>query len=107
MVGATEIVVLAQMDELIHDSFWPLVCLVVLAAAGTLLVSLMRRWAREPDPPTGAGFTLEQLRSLRKSGAMSEEEFQRAKGLIVKVQSAQLLSPSKTELKPTKPKGKL
>ena len=61
---------------------WSLVLigLVLLAFAA---VSLVRRWANKTDAEQPAGFTLGDLRQLHKSGKISQEEFERAKALIL------------------------
>lgn len=46
-------------------------------------------WMKEPDATSSPGFTLSDLRQLHKSGAMTDEEFERAKAQIVQsMQSA-------------------
>ena len=51
-----------------------------------VLIAQFRRRLRQEDDSTsagGTGFTLSDLRQLRKSGQMSDEEFERAKAKIV------------------------
>jgi hypothetical protein len=56
----------------------------LLALAGFLVVSRLRRDLRESDAPASeAGFTLSDLRQLYKNGQMSAEEFERAKAKVV------------------------
>jgi hypothetical protein len=103
MPGMFGLALLAQTDGLLQESFWPVVILLCVAAAGSVLIAVARRWSRSSDLPAGTGFTLDTLRSLKESGAMSEQEFQQARNKIAKSQSAQFLSPSKTDAKPKKP----
>ena len=51
-----------------------------------VLIAQFRRRLRQEDDSTsagGTGFTLSDLRQLRKSGQMSDEEFERAKAKIL------------------------
>jgi len=100
------IAVLAQSDsdlnQLYQELFWPVTALVIASIVTLIAVPLIRRWTRASDLPATGGFTLEELRKLKKSGAMSDEEFARMKSKIAKVQTTQFLSPSKPESKPNK-----
>lgn len=75
---------------------WSLV-LICLLVAGFFAVSKLRQWLKEDDVPGPAiGFTLSDLRQLHKQGKMSDEEFERARSLIVgnaKAMSAKLPDP--------------
>jgi hypothetical protein len=60
--------------------------LFVLAAAlaFVLLVGYVRkRVLAKEEPGMGAGFTLGDLRALHRAGKMTDEEFERAKGLVI------------------------
>jgi hypothetical protein len=51
-----------------------------------VLVSLVRRKLKDDDDSSvsgGTGFTLSDLRALHKSGQMSDQEFDAAKGRLV------------------------
>ncbi len=57
---------------------WSLV-LIGLLFAGFFVVSWFRNWLKNEDEgPLGIGFTLSDLRQLRKEGKITEEEFERA-----------------------------
>jgi hypothetical protein len=60
-----------------------------------LLMAVLVAWLRKRMSPAAEdkpqGFTLADLRDLRQKGAMSEQEYEKAKALIV--QSAQKSSP--------------
>ena len=58
--------------------FWSVV-MMALVVGGFLLVSWVRRQLKEPDQGTSGGFTLADLREMRKKGQISEEEFEKAK----------------------------
>lgn len=59
-----------------------LAALVALVAVGALVVWAIRRWLdRGAEPPEG--FTLHDLRRLRASGQLTEEEFDRAKASVI------------------------
>jgi uncharacterized membrane protein len=55
---------------------WLLAILVILIVGMYVAVYVKKR-LKEPDEPTGPGFTLSDLRQLYKSGQMSDEEFER------------------------------
>lgn len=56
-----------------------IVTLLVLFA----VVSMYRKWMNAPDSSGGVGFTLSDLRRLHREGKMTDEEFARAKALII------------------------
>ena len=57
---------------------WLLV-LIVMIVAGFVLVAWVTRRLKASDDSSSAGFTLSDLRELRRQGKMTEEEFERAK----------------------------
>jgi hypothetical protein len=72
------------------------VLVVALWLARTYLFGWMKGSAGEQAP--AQGFTLSDLRQLHKSGAMTDEEFERAKAKIVQtVQAAAAQPPVKPE----------
>jgi len=71
--------------------------LIVILAAAVFGVVAIRRWTRKTDLPPAGGFTLGDLRKLKKEGKMTEEEFKKAASRIMGDQSAQLLSPEKKD----------
>ena len=57
--------------------------LIVLGAAVIALVGfLMHRWMRRPDEPTTT-FGLAELRQMHREGKLTDEEFERAKAVMV------------------------
>jgi hypothetical protein len=62
--------------------WWSLV-LVAFLVLGFYAVAKVKQWARRQDDAPAIGFTLGDLRSLHKSGKLSTEEYEKAKGLIV------------------------
>ena len=62
--------------------FWSMVLLALLGA-GWAVVVMVKKWANTPEDPVSTGFTLSDLRQMHRSGQMSAEEFERAKGAIV------------------------
>ena len=67
----------------------------------------LRRWWRSDAMGSATGFTLDQLRKLRKAGKMSEEEFKRTNFVVSQVLKSKHLAPppaakSKTPPPPTK-----
>src|SRR3954471_15561121 len=66
---------------------WSIGLIIVLLVMIGLIVWLRKRMA--PKQELGpAGFTLADLRELRRKGAMTEEEFERAKAKIVQSMQA-------------------
>ena len=63
-------------------TWWALV-LVGVVLVGFYAVVQVKRWVTKPDEPSGAGFTLSDLRTLHRSGKMTTEEFEKAKLAIV------------------------
>ena len=59
------------------------IALLALLVAGWFTVAWVKRWVSASDDGPADGFTLSDLRRLHRSGQMSDEEFERAKGAIV------------------------
>lgn len=49
---------------------------------GFLAAVWLRRWLTRPDDSSAGGFSLDELRRMRESGQLSDEEFKRARSLI-------------------------
>lgn len=63
---------------------WPwLAALLCVVGAGTVVIYLLRRAVVRGDAGAGEGFTLQDLRDLHASGALSDEEYDRAKASII------------------------
>jgi hypothetical protein len=84
-------------QELLSDSFWPVVILLGLTLLGAFLTYLIRRWAKQSEVEAPTGFALSDLRKLHKAGKMSDEEFKKASLLVTQAHAAQLLSPAEKE----------
>jgi uncharacterized membrane protein len=54
-------------------------------------------WMSQTEDITGSGFTLTQLRELHKNGKMTQEEFDRAKAMIVEGYNAAAKKAAATE----------
>lgn len=88
---------LAQSDANQRILIWSisLICMMVVMFA--IIAWLRKRMSPTQEQQT-QGFTLADLRELRKQGAMSEEEFERAKAKLVQgVQSAMAAKTRRTE----------
>jgi hypothetical protein len=46
-------------------------------------VAAYRKWMRADTTPSGPGFTLSDLRKLHKEGKMTDEEFEKAKLVLI------------------------
>jgi hypothetical protein len=84
--------------------FW--LGMIALAAVVIVVVAVFvrRRLLRSDDDPTSAvqPFSLGELRQLRASGQMTEEEFQRARAGVLARSAAMLASDEKAVDSPTK-----
>ncbi|MHC4416233.1 MAG: SHOCT domain-containing protein [Planctomycetota bacterium] len=69
-------------DALLEILPW-LAALVVLLGVGAVAIYVLRRFLSRSDQPSPDGFTLQQLRDLHASGALSDEEFERARASII------------------------
>lgn len=72
---------LAQSSTL--DAVIPLAIILVISCALMGIVLWVRRRLRENDPASEHSFSLSDLRRLRDSGQISEDEFIRAKAKMV------------------------
>jgi hypothetical protein len=63
---------------------WSLV-LIVLVLGAFVVVMRVKSWLTADDDagPAGAGFTLSDLRTLHRSGKMTDEEFERARAQMM------------------------
>jgi hypothetical protein len=61
---------------------WAIV-LVVVVLLGWVAISLINRWMRTGGGTSHHSFSLQDLRELHASGELSDEEFARAKSLII------------------------
>lgn len=60
--------------------------LIALVVILFVVVSAIRKWMKDETTDgvgTGAGFTLSQLRQLHKTGQMNDEEFEKAKQILL------------------------
>jgi uncharacterized membrane protein len=85
---------LATTDPTSSIYVWSLV-LIVVAVAGFVLVSWVKKRVRRPDEPPSIGFSLADLRELLRKGQITPEEFERARG--------RLAAGMKRQEKPDKP----
>lgn len=77
-------VLLAEADRSdVQRLIWVSLSLVGLVLVGLMLVSYIKRRLGEDDAPASAGFTLSDLRQMHKSGRMTDEEFEKAKAMVV------------------------
>ena len=66
---------------------WSLV-LMALVVGGFVLVSWVRRQVKEPEQSAGTGFTLADLREMKRKGQISEDEFEKARTQMVAAMKA-------------------
>ena len=89
------------------DVLWWSAILIVLLLAAFVGVSQVKKRLVRPDDTGGAGFTLSDLRALHRQGKMTDQEFEKAKLVIVgSAQKAMAGTPPKkssTEAEPKPP----
>lgn len=80
-----------DMSTLVERILIVSVLLLLVIGLGAIAAKVARKMIRgESDGPAG-GFTLGQLRQLRKEGKMSEEEYRIAAAQIAKLQASEFL----------------
>lgn len=62
--------------------FWSLVLILIIVVLFGA-VAMYRRWMNADDTSAGDGFTLSDLRRLHKAGQMTDEEFEKAKRILI------------------------
>ena len=77
-----DILPLADGMDAVRVIGWSLV-LIALLLVGFFAVTRLRQWMKEDDAPVSIGFTLSDLRDLRRQGKMSEEEYERARAKMM------------------------
>lgn len=65
------------------EAMWWLIVLVGLLLAGFVAVTQVKKRLMRSDDSPGSGFTLSDLRRLHREGKMTDEEFEKAKQIIV------------------------
>ena len=93
------------MPTLLADSSSGSVVLWSLIVIGLLIVGLvlalqLRKWLFVADEPVRAGFSLGDLRRMHKEGRMTDEEFEKAKALIVGEANRPLPPKPESKLRP-------
>lgn len=72
--------------------FWVFILVLLLGGAGCAIVYIRRQLAAGESGPPG-GFTLGDLRELHRTGAMTDEEFERAKSLVLPAMKKEVKRP--------------
>ena len=66
------------------SELWPwLVALLLLVCVGAIAIHVVRRMLDRETTTPDEGFSLQDLRELHASGALTDEEFDRAKAAII------------------------
>jgi ABC-type iron transport system FetAB permease component len=84
---------LAQSQRGMGSVFFWLLVLIGLVIVAAVLVLYLRKWYSSPDVTPSAGFTLGDIRQLHREGQMTDEEFEKAKALILGQTRRQLHEP--------------
>ncbi len=83
-VGVQRWVILAQAAEDLFGQVLPwLIMLLVGVVVGGAGIYLVRRMLQSGQGAPGEGFTLDELRRMHAAGQLRDEEFERAKALII------------------------
>ncbi len=83
-VGVPRSVVLAQAAEDLFGQVLPwLIMLLVVVIVGAAGIYLVRRMLQGGHRASGEGFTLHELRRMHAAGQLTDEEFERAKALMI------------------------
>ena len=67
----------------LSDIFLPLFLLLIAVVVGAAIIHFLRRSMRRSQDRPDEGFTLHDLRVMHKSGALSDEEFRRARAKLL------------------------
>jgi hypothetical protein len=70
-------------NPLMGNAMWWLVVLIGLLLAAFVAVVQVKKRLLRSDDSHGSGFTLSDLRRLHREGKMTDEEFEKAKQIIV------------------------
>lgn len=62
---------------------WWLIVLIGLLLAGFVAAVRVKKYMSKPEDMSGPGFTLSDLRTLHRSGKMTDSEFERAKEVVL------------------------
>ncbi len=82
--GEPRLSLLAQAAEDLFGQVMPwLIMLVGVVIVGGAGIYLVRRMLQSGPGTSGESFTLYELRQMREAGRLSDEEFERAKALII------------------------
>lgn len=69
--------------QAVPEGVFPILFVVLSAVVlGGIIIYLVRNWAQRTDDPL-PGFTLGDLRELRESGDITEEEFKAARNALI------------------------
>jgi hypothetical protein len=99
---------LAQSQRGMGEVLLWLLVLIGLVVVAAMLVLYLRKWYSSPDSTPSAGFTLGDIRQLHRDGQMTDEEFERAKALILGQTRRQLHeTPAESKNDPRPPDVKL
>ena len=83
-VGAPRLSLLAQAAENLFGQVLPwLLMLLGVVVVGGGCIYFVRRMLQSGPSASHESFTLDELRQMRQEGRLSDEEFQRAKALII------------------------
>ena len=85
MIGLTCILAQASSDKssrLLGEIMPWLILLVGVVLAGAVLIYFIRRSLKEGAKPS-EGFTLQDLRDMHAAGELTDEEFERAKAMMI------------------------
>ena len=86
-------VILADAEDYVSIIFTSMLLAVVTAGLFYAVIRL-KKWLKEETGSAATGLSLSDLRALHKSGKMSDEEFEKAKSLVMISMKASVKSKS-------------
>src|SRR5262245_2159606 len=83
--------------RLLGDIFPWLLLLLSVVFVGAIIIYVARRYLRDDRASSAQGFTLHDLRQLHAAGELTDEQFERAKSMMI----GRLSGPSKSTTVPS------
>jgi hypothetical protein len=93
--------VMDPMFSLLKSIGGALLALVVIVLVGWIAITMIRKWSGGNDQAVPDGFTLDDLRRMKRDGELSDEEYDRAAERIIVAAKAMRVKAADAKSKPT------